>query len=302
MRTTRREGFILLLGVSALLAVHSPRTAIAVETYPYCQILDVLSDPLYEVSLAYVSESRFRGYGKATMLELSSDWEFAYFRNVMGGNLEARLEGGAVIFTKSAGLHLPDQLLHLGLDAGWTQRSPRGIGFQVRAEPGIYADMEKLDGELFALPVSLAVVRTFNPSCSGILGFTVRPDFDRWLMPMIGVEWEICETLRLAARLPESRFTWYMSRDWTTHIGFEWRDSSYYVEERGPEDRDQITLEDMRLYWGLRRRISEQFHVMGEIGRMFDRDVRFEGQVGGVEDDVDVESRYFARLAVLGPF
>ena len=108
---------------------------------PYCQILDNPSEPLYRIRLGYVSESDVEDGGSTSLIELEADWEFAYFRNVMRGDVDCDLMLDTVLFMDSAGIDLPNQATVLALDAGWVARSG-GTAFALRTQPGVYSDLE----------------------------------------------------------------------------------------------------------------------------------------------------------------
>lgn len=276
------------------------------ETSAYCQILDVPSEPIYQVSLAYIPESRFNGqakeYGKSAFLEINAAWDFAYFRDIALGDVDLNLRMGSILFLDSAGLQLPDQVAKIALDAGWTWRYPQGMALQVRAMPGIYSDIEAVNTDIIFMPVSCSVVRSFNPQLSGIAGLELRLGFDRKIMPIIGVEWEINDMMRLKARLPESRFIYFIDRDWSTHLGLDWQNTSFSLREKSSYDRKRLTVEDFRGYWGLTRRISDQLQFTGELGWVFDRSVEFKKEVNGQDSDIDIDSTMFVRFALGGPF
>ena len=292
----------VLVLVLALSAVVSPVARGQDLDIPHCQILDVLSDPLYEVGLTVIPNSRYRGHGSSASFELDGQWEVAYFRNVLGGDVDAALRGRTTVFFDSAGLDLPDQLLRLAIDAGWTRRLPTGVSFQARVQPGLYTDIEKVDGDAVSLPFSLSVIRSFNPGLSGILGLSIRPGFDLVVMPLLGLEWEAAETLRVEAGLPSSRITWFAFDRVMTYAGLDWDNTTYYVEDGRQYARDEMTVEDFRLYWGLTWRLSDQLHLSGELGEVFARNVEFDGRGAIPDDSADVEDRAYVRLAVLGPF
>ena len=67
-----------------------------------CQILDNPLKPAYQVGIGYVMESRFKGdageYGKSAFLEINSDWAFAYFRNILYGNIDLNLQTRSILF------------------------------------------------------------------------------------------------------------------------------------------------------------------------------------------------------------
>ena len=263
---------------------------------PYCQILDYPSDPVYRVSLGWISESRYTGYGKTTALEIDGDWNWAYFRDVaFGGDVDMSLRLRSSVFLNSAGLNLPDQLVQLALGAEWMFRGANGVAYQCGIWPGVFSDVEKLDADALYVPLSFGVVRSFDDRLSGIFGLTYRPGFETEIMPALGLAWAVNDYLRLEAGLPRSRLSWILDSDWTTHLAFEWRNASYRVRD----EHDQVTLEDFRVSWGMTRRLSDELYMAGELGIMAERTVEFDE---GPEGEVEVEKQVFAKFTVNGPF
>lgn len=268
-----------------------------------CQILDNPAKPIYEIGVGYVPESLLQGaetnYNKAAFVELDADLEMAYFRDVLYGDIDARFVIRGVVLPGSRDeLELPDQVAKLALDAGWTWRYDNGSALQVRTLPGIYSDIEEINGDVLYAPVSCSVIKAFDSQLSGIAGIEIRPHFERKYIPIIGVAWEINDQFRLDARLPESRFTWFLSQRWNSALGFEWQNTSYSLRD----DREQITFEDFRLSWGVTRWLSDQLQFTSELGTVFDRSVEFK-EAGGVTDkDLDIDKAFFVRFALAGPF
>ena len=290
--------------VGALLLVLGPADAGAAwrsQGGDTCRILDA-PVPVYEVGLGFVPESGFEGHGDSAAMELHADWAFAYFTDVALADLDLNLRFRSTVFLDSAGLELPDQVSQIALDSGWTWRYVGGWALQFHALPGMYSDLEEVSSDVFFMPVSLALVKAYNPYLSGIVGTQYRMGFEREFIPLIGLAWDISDAVRLDARLPESRLTWYGGRDWSTHLGFEWRNMTFSLREAGAIDRKKLTLEDYQGYWGLAYRLSDELQLTGEIGSVFGRGMEFDRQVEGWQRDVDIDPALFLRFMVVGPF
>jgi hypothetical protein len=289
--------------VSVALVSTAGRVSAQLVDIQECQILDnPAARPVYQVGIAYVAESEFGEGEDSGIFEMEADWYFAHFRDILYGDIDLSLAARTLFLADSAGLQLPDQLVKLALDAGWTWRYTNGMGLQVRAAPGIYSDLEEFAAGALAVPFSVAVTRAFTPEMSGIAGFEIRPDFDRVLMPILGIEWQAFDEFRVKARIPESRVTWFISRDWSAHLGFEWRDTTYDLREKGDFDRKSIALEEFRLSLGAGFRVSDQLEVVGAIGRSVGRKVIFDRVESGFDEEVDVEDATYIHFGLVGPF
>jgi len=286
-----------LLSVAVVSAVNPSR-----RTYEtHCQILDEPTEPQYRVSLAYVASSGYEGYGRSSQLECDGMFKMGYFRDVAYGTAELTGRFKGFVFPDSVGIELPDQLLKLAVDGSWTWRYVNELSLQIRAEPGIYADLEGISLDTLFIPLGCRLIRTFNPDISGVVGLDVRPGFGREIMPLVGVEWSPLDEVHVRAMLPDSRVL-FSFPDWSAYVGFDWQNLSYRMRESGPYSRDLITLEDYRLYGGITGWIGPDIHVFGELGKVFNRSVEFEDGPSGGEESVDVESARVFRVGVGGPF
>jgi hypothetical protein len=130
----------------------------------------------------------------------------------------------------------------------------------------------------------------------------MRPGFDRSIMPLVGLTWAVRDDIRLEAQLPESRLSYFFRDDWYAHAGFEWRNLSYRLREKGFYDRDMITVEDFRLSCGLTHRFSDELRLTAETGSAFSRSVEFKDPADSLDSGVDVEDAVFLRVTLGGPF
>ena len=247
-----------------------------------CQIVDVPFDPVVELSVGFIPSSVVEGHGDVSMTEISAHWAFAHFSD-------------------SAGIDLPGQLSRIALDAGWTGRFADGYSIQARILPGIYNDFREFGGDAFYMPVSVAVVKSFDSKLSGIFGVEVRPGFDQQIMPLIGVGCMLNDRTRLDARLPESRIVYCLGRGWSTHAGFIWQNMSYGIH---PDDSgvNQMTVEDFRFFCGTTFRLSDNLQFSGEIGRALGRNIEYENTDSNAGDKFDIEDAMLVRFTFGGPF
>ncbi len=266
----------------------------------HCQILDYQSDPLYHVGVAYVPPSTFEGHGKTAFIEPEADWKFAYFRDVAHADVDLNLRMRSVVFPETADIHLPQQVAKVAVDAGFTWRLEGGTALQLRTSPGFYSDFKKLNADGFYVPLSVALIHSFDPAFSGIVGFEARPDFMREVMPLVGVAWEISDVFRLEAMLPDSRLTCFMSRKLDAHVGFEWRSMTYTLNDE--YNRKQMELEDFRTFLGITYRVSDQLVISGDMGNIFSRMVGFRDAYRGIGHELDIDSANWFRIVIGGPF
>jgi len=287
---------VLLFGVSANDANAAKNRSEGLD-----QILDVPSEPVYRLSAGYVESSPVESHGDVSMFEMDAYWGFAYFWDILFGNVDLALKMNTTFLSSSTGADLPGQFGRIALDAGWTGRFGKGISLQARIFPGIYTDFEELGADSLYLPFSIAMVKTVNSELSGILGAEIRPGFKQEVMPLVGVVWMIDKDARLDARLPESKFSYYLGRGWSAHAGFKWQNMSYAIDENGL-GAGQLTVEDFRFFGGVIFRLSDNVQFGGEIGKVTGRSFEYNRTDGGAESDYDVDSATFFRFTLGGPF
>lgn len=261
-----------------------------------CQILDKALKPVYEIGQTYVFSGDLGGEGRTSLMETDADWEFAYFKDVLFGDIDISLSALNVQFLDTADVtvDLPRQLTSIEIDVGWTWRSADGVACQLRVAPGIYSTLEEVNSDLFMMPFSCSMIRSFAPDLSGVIGVEIRPGFERSIIPIIGLEWEANEVLRVSARLPEARVTCFFARDWSSYLGLDWQSMSYLLHD----GRDLVTMEDFRAYLGVSYRVSYDFRITAEVGGAIDRSLKFDPP----DDSTTIGDAMFMRFALGGPF
>ena len=104
------------------------------------------------------------------------------------------------------------------------------------------------------------------------------------------------------AGIPETRVTMFASPTITPYAAWQWSSITYQMEDRADVDAPEITLEDSRLYGGVRYRVSEELQLAGEVGRVFGREYEFDPPTPGGPRKVEADGAMFVRIALLGPF
>ena len=269
---------------------------------PECQILDNSVKPVWSVNLGYIPDRRFSNHGKAEMIELDADYELGYYRDVFTGDIDLNVDLDLTILPDSARLDLPDQLIALALDVGWTWRYLNGSAIQVRIAPGIYSDFEEFGGSAFSIPMSIAGIYALNNNLSGIAGLQFRPSWELEVMPIVGAVWEISDQARLEAMLPESKLTVIVDDLCQVFGGIAWNNTSYAIRDQSAYDRKQITFEDWRTKIGAIYLYSDGIHLVGELGYVFNREVKFERVSAGDDRSINIDSTPYIRIGIAGPF
>jgi len=312
MRASRTQvvawGFMLGLAVAAVGADQwfweKPAAAVADDSWlsgQRCQILD-RPQPVYDVTLGYIPDSIVQRAGETTVTELGANWNLAYFRDVLPGDIDVAFHMETFWFGDDVHGLLPDQLAKLAFDVGYTQRLRDGIALQGRIYPGYYGDFEEFGFDALFMPFSVAVISSFDPQASWILGLDVRPSFQQVVMPRVGIAYEASKALRIEAGLPDSRITCFISDSFSLNTGFEWNNTSFAMDDSTEDPRDLATVEDLRYYIGMDQRLSDQIQAGLQMGIADNRKVRYDHHGDDYESKISIEDSFYARFVLTGPF
>lgn len=266
---------------------------------PYCPLIDGAARPLYGSSLLFTDSTELEGFAATSVYELDAHWDAAYYHGLFGGDLTLAGLLDYTVFSRSGGVGLPDDLLGLAVDLTWTRRDGRGDAQILGLTPGFYSEISGLDLGAVYVPARLAWVRTFQPTLTGVLGMDVRLGYDEPVFPYLGVIWAPAARLRVQAMLPESRLELHLFEDWTFYAGAAWQNRDYHLSD----GRSRITIEDVRVFLGGRRRVTDNLYYGVELGEITNREWAFKRSTNpDLPAGYDVEDALYLRLAVSGPF
>lgn len=266
-----------------------------------CQILDKGPLPLYTLSGTYIDKADIEGGTDTGLFEIDGSWACAYFNNRLGGDIDTHFRFRSVFFLLTGGLDLPEHVAEVSYDLAYFNRMQNGMSLLVGLTPGIYSDLETLDGDGFFVPVRIAGVKTFNPAVSGILGLEYRSGFDRELFPILGITWQPDRTFRLEAGLPQSLLRWCPDDEWAVYAKFAWSNVSYNLRDRDNDNREQITLEDFRNSFGVQKMMDDRIGLFFEGGRVYHRSMVFERR-NNSSVELEIDKALFLKVGIAGYF
>jgi hypothetical protein len=293
----KMAGGVWVIAFSAALLLVTCSMASARQRAKECQILDATPESVYEFDFEYIPRSDVENLGKTDIIGINADWSFYYYR-ASAGDIDLNLRANSAIFRNSVDGIFPSQVAEVALDAGWAVRLDKGYALQMRTEPGIYSDFVHLSGDAFFYPFSLSLIRAFDSSLSATAGLEIRPDFDLTVMPLFGAVWAINDDLKLDARCPRSRLTYYLARNWNTYLSLDWVNTTYDVSG----DAHRMTLDYFKAYFGITHQMSNQALVRAEIGTIFDRSAKYETLDSDFKWQVDIDRACFVRLGMGAAF
>ena len=289
--------WIITLCLAALLLTTEAVKAGNLGSTPF-DTLDGVPEPSYQVDLSWSSSSDYQGLASGSIVELDADWEMAYYQLTEQSDLDLRVAARITFLTGAGDLDLPSLLARAALDAGWTWDFAPDYALCVRVYPGLYTDLAGLDIDSLCVPLAAAVRRSLHPQLSLIAGLEYRGSFEDNLMPIIGADWEITEASRLRIGLPETRADIYLTREWSFACGLAWENTSYYLHDTP----DRFTVESIRWYVGVTRRLTDQLELDVRLGGTLDRTVAFGTPNGQGILDLDVSDGRLVSMGLRGPF
>jgi hypothetical protein len=258
-----------------------------------CVILDNFHIPDYIISGSIIPESNFGNRDDCSFLEIKGDWnKIIYLEDAPGGSIDVNFKFYTTFFINpDDNLQLPEQVGSFALDAGWTFRFGNGCALQPRIMPGIYWDMENMDSDMFSVPFSLMFIKAWNSQISGYLGLQVRPDFEREIIPLIGLACAPTDEWRFDIGIPHTRLSYFANPDITLFLDLIWQNTSYLVTE----GRDRwLTLEDIRSSAGGIWRVVDELHLGIEGGYVFERSIKFEKS-----SKIDISNSLFGSISIM---
>ncbi len=261
-----------------------------------CPVLDLRSDPVYTLDLGFVSPADVENGKEFSLMEWDVQTDLLYFREVLLGDLDVRLQLQSAIPLSDGGLMLPDQLLVVAFDNRWTWRYVNDMAFQWRFEPGFYSALDSLSLDSLAMPMTFTGIKTLDSNLSAVAGIALRLEFERVFMPVAGVVWQPSPIFRLEALLPESRLVYHMLPEWAVHARWAWESMTYQMPD-DRDDRKRVTFESILMAIGLTYEINPEFRISGEFGLVNGREIEF-----GRGGTADVDPAAYLRVGVGGAF
>jgi hypothetical protein len=229
-------------------------------------------------------------------LEWDIHSDLLYYRDLLVGDLDSRLNFESDTPLNGGGMDLPNQLFVLSVDNRWTWRYVNDVALQWRFEPGFYTALDSLGLESLSVPMTFSAIKTFSERLAAVAGVAVRFGFEREVMPVAGVVWQPQPDLRVEAMFPESRLTYYWQQGWALHARWAWDSITYQLPDDSA-DRRRVTFESTAYGAGVTRELSPEFRVFGELGMLTAREVEFDRGGKG-----DIDDALYMRAGIGGAF
>ncbi len=259
--------------------------------------------PLYSVEFSLIPDARTeetdRRYSQV-MLDVEAD--LAYVHDVLYGDMDLSLRMDSVFpLRDTIDFRPPHHLMELVLDVRWFWRYVNDMALEVKASPGVYSETRDVLDMPLAMPIRVAGVYSLNRDVAGVAGVSVRPSFNRLLMPHAGVVWEPIPEVRVEALVPAGGVTWHVTREWATHIGWEWDSTTYHVKP-GAGGRDRLTFESKMYTVGVTHVLHDALRVSGSLGVVMDRQVRSTRSRTRQRETTELDDALVVHVGVAGAF
>ncbi len=257
--------------------------------------------PLYDVSMGITPDARTKGTDN-DYAELSIDLEadLFYIHNLLHGDLDLAMRLDSVFpLQNTADFLPPDHLMAFVLEGRWFWRYTNGTGLELTLEPGLYADTSDVLDMPMAMPITVAGVYSAHAGLAGVAGLSLRPGFNRLVMPVAGVVWEPQPNLRIEALLPEGSIKWSLDREWVAHAGWHWVSTTYAVDPE-LDGLDRFTTEYKTLYVGASYRLQDEFRVYGSLGWLLDRRIRKTQGRDDLAQTTDIDDGILLQIGIAG--
>lgn len=279
MSPTKR--LALLLSVAGLARVWG-----AGQEPPFCQILDRVERPAWEVQGVYRARAGVEAPGgrNYSVYEVRGGGGLL-FADAPGGGVEVRGGYAAQFHQGDGGVDLPDRVLDLHLDAAYVWRHWDGRSLLIRLQPGFYGQPDDLDADALYVPFEVTGVQALAPRLSGLLGVVLYPGFDRAFDPRFGVRYALSDHWSLDLQYPESRLLWRSPRGQEVYALVR-NDPINEFRLEAEDARRAYRYEESRVAAGWVIPLGDRLRLRLEAGYLFNRSVDFARGASGraVED------------------
>jgi hypothetical protein len=232
-------------------------------------------------------------WGEVLQAETSFGGELGFWENEVGGDLLLQ------------GLLDAAWLSGDGPDESWTsrpltiarfsllgsQRFVEGWGLQVEAQPGLYTGFETLKSEDFGCPIRGQLIKALSADFALFAGVSYYPRFETMLDPVLGLAYLQREWFNLVLAYPETRVAFGPPKGIRLAGGAKM--SRWPQYNLGDDDREFVTLRDVRLYGGLELGQAGMAEIVLRGGYVFEREIEF-----GDETQAEIEDAPFFQIGV----
>lgn len=200
---------------------------------------------------------------------------------------------------------IPDSLYETSVRVGGVWRMNEDWTFQGLLSPGLYSDLEDIDGGDFNVPGLLLAFWQLNDRLQLIAGASFNARRDLPVIPAIGGRWQFADDWTLLAVFPTPRIEYAASEALTVFAGAELVRTAYRVAEDfgdrfgRPDLNDQdVSYNEWRVGAGARWRVAPAFSVSLDAGWMGEREFNFDDR----DFELTSEGAPYVQISVGGTY
>lgn len=229
----------------------------------------------WELALCYLPPGRIRGAGHADFVELRGACFFSGLFTAHPDRVSLGTILGLVWIPGDADFGLPDLLLRAALSAGGLFRDGKGTELSIAIEPGVYSELSHFSEKSLSIPIRVVTARQFPYGLVGKVGFVLRPDFDKEVLPILSLGWSRCERIHWELGIPVTGAFVQLSPGVGLQMGLEWFSDSY-AATGSDSAQGTFTSEEVRSHIGIKYRLGTARSLNADLGYAFARSMEFD--------------------------
>jgi len=132
---------------------------------------------------------------------------------------------------------------------------------------------------------------------AGIAGQS-RFEDSAWVLPYIGFDWQISDSLRLVTEAAEVNLDWRASEDWTLGATLAYDFRQYRLNDEGSLHGGALHDEEIRLGASLGWQPREGMKFSLEVGTLLWRELSFTDGQSGLRTEAESESPFYLRAGL----
>ena len=182
--------------------------------------------------------------------------------------------------------NLPPQLYSVYLDNIWNPQITNRLFAHINTRIGVYSDFSAFNKETIRMTGSGLAVLRISPQLKIKGGVEYLDRVKVKLLPAGGVYWEPNPQTRLDLYFPRPKLSRFLKHvgyaEVWWYVGGEYGGGSWTIEQLGGID-DQIDINDIRLFGGLRFTMPTGLEGFFEAGFVWNREVRYSHVAPGLK-------------------
>lgn len=162
------------------------------------------------------------------------------------------------------------------IDFDWLSWNDRPVAAELNVRVGVFTDFDTLNTNSLRIQGTALGVVKFTPNLAGKIGVMYLDRVDVKILPAAGIFWQPTNDVDLELFFPRPRISkkipQFGQNDAWIYAGAEYGGGSWTINRVGGFS-DQVDLNDIRLFGGLRWKTVKETQWFFEAGYVFDREL-----------------------------